>query len=368
MNDRPELRVEQKIQNWQLLQGRLTAAKWLSLSEPEVVSEIKSLETEPLFRELMYGAREVPPVMHRRRWPASGLHGGFYELNETLAAGGGGGDVSDIIEKRADLIGLIRRIGVEPFERCFLYGEEGRPLADTCKDLGITEDEGRRILDLVIEVGARSEFFRPTAEPGSTGIRYHCIAAIDQDKRDRESLTFRFLSPHWARGRYVVLYDKIEEWKRRRSLSSEQKRRLRQILKRVELINMRQDTLFQILSRVTTEQSAYLRSRDGTRLRPLSLRELARRIGVAPSTVSRAVANRSVLLPWGQESPLKSLLTGQRFVLVSILSDWLEKGLVRGGVTDEELMKKLANEAGITVSRRTVNEVRRKVAAPVEAL
>ncbi|MDE2290892.1 MAG: hypothetical protein KGL53_02310 [Elusimicrobia bacterium] len=363
-DDSPELRVEQKIQNWQLLQGRLTAAKWLSLSEPEVVREIGDLEKEPLFRELLYGARETPPVMHRRRWPASSLHGGFYELNETVAAGGGGGDVSDIVEKRADLIELIRRIGVESFERYFLYGEEGKTLPDICRTLGLKEDEAQRILDLVIEVGARSEFFRPAAEPGSTGIRYHCIAAIDQDRRDREHLTFRFLSPHWARGRYVVLYDKIEEWKRRRGLAAEEKRRLRQILKRIELINMRQDTLFQILSRVTTEQSAYLRSRDATRLRPLSLRELARRIGVAPSTVSRAVANRSVTLPWGEEAPLKSLLTGQRYVLVSILSDWVEKGLVRAGVTDEELMKRLASEAGITVSRRTVNEVRRKVAVP----
>lgn len=364
MSERPELRVEQKIQNWQLLQGRLTAAKWLSLSEPEVVKEVASLENEPLFRELMYGAREVPPVMHRRRWPASSLHGGFYELNEQLAAGGGGGDVSDILEKREDLIGLIRRIGVSAFERHFLYGDEGRPLPEICRELGLSEEEGRRILDLVLEVGARSEFFRATAEPGSTGIRYHCIAAIDQDKREREHLTFRFLSAHWARGRYVVLYDKIEDWKRRRTLSSEEKRSLRQILKRVELINMRQDTLFQILSRVTTEQSSYLRSRDATRLRPLSLRELARRIGVAPSTVSRAVSNRSVLLPWGEEIPLKGLLTGQRFVLVSILSDWLEKGVVRPGVTDEELMKRLAGSSGITVSRRTVNEVRRKVVVP----
>lgn len=365
MSDRPELRVDQKIQNWQLLQGRLTAAKWLSLSEPEVVKEIAEVENDPLFKDLMYGANELPPLMHRRRWPASGLSGGFYELNEqVIGGGGGGGDVSDILERRADLIVLIRRIGVEAFERCFLYGEEGKSLETTCRELGLPVAEGRRILDLVLEVGARSEFFRPSAEPGQAGIRYHCIAAIDQDRRDPEHLSFRFMSPHWARGRYVVLYDKLEEWKKRRNLSAEDKRGLRKLLKHVELINMRQDTLFQILSRVTTEQSAYLRSRDGTRLRPLSLRELARRIGVAPSTVSRAAANRSVVLPWGEEAPLKGLLTGQRYVLLSILADWVEKGRVKRGVTDEELMARLAKEAGITVSRRTVNEVRRKVVAP----
>lgn len=365
MTERPELRSEQKVQNWQLLQGRLTAARWLSLTEPEVLNEIKEVESDQLFKDLMYGAKDLPPLMHRRRWPASGLTGGFYELNEQVAAGGGGsGDVSDILEHREDLIRLIRRIGVEAFERCFLYGTEGKTLADNCGELGIPLEEGRRILDLVLEVGARSEFFRPAAEPGQAGIRYHCIASIDKDRRDPEHLSFRFMSPHWARGRYVVLYDKLEEWKARRNLTGAQKRGLRRLLKRVELINMRQDTLFQILSRVTTEQSAYLRSRDATRLRPLSLRELARRIGVAPSTVSRAAANRSVVLPWGEEAPLKALLTGQRFVLLSILSDWVDKGRVKRGVTDEELMSRLAKEAGITVSRRTVNEVRRKVAVP----
>ncbi|MBI3297237.1 MAG: hypothetical protein HYZ75_03670 [Elusimicrobia bacterium] len=360
---KPEMRVEQKLQNRQLLQGRLAAAKWLALSEPEVAREIRSLESEPIFHELMYGSSHASPLMRRKRWPASSLHGGFYEFNEAAAAGASSGDVSDILEKRADMLHLIRRIGVSAFERYFLYGDDAKPLPQACLELGLTEAEGRRILELVIEVGTRSEFFRPAVEPASAGTRFHCIAAIDQDRRDPGQLSFRFMSPQWARGRYVVLYDKLEDWKRRRGMSGEEKRRLREVLKRVELLNMRQDTLFQILARVTTEQTSYLSSRDGTRLRPLSLRELARRIGVAPSTVSRAVSNRSVALPWGKEVPLKSLLTGQRFVLMSILADWMEKGAVGGGITDETLMRRLADEAGINVSRRTVNEVRRKLTA-----
>jgi RNA polymerase sigma-54 factor len=126
---------------------------------------------------------------------------------------------------------------------------------------------------------------------------------------------------------------------------------------------MRQDMLFQILSRIVTEQSAYLRSRLGHRRRPLSLREMARRIGVAPSTVSRAVGNRSAQMPWGEEVPLKSLLSGQRSVILSILSEWRERGELGDELTDERLMRRLAGEAGITVSRRTINECRRKLAA-----
>ncbi|MFH1723883.1 MAG: hypothetical protein ABII00_04590 [Elusimicrobiota bacterium] len=361
MPQKPTLAMELKVQNFQLLQGRLTAAKWLSMSEPEVVKEIGELEADPLFREIMYGWTQQGPILRRSRWPASALHSGFYELKEEIAAGGDTGAIHDILDARTDLVRLIQRVGVEAFERYFLYGEEGKSLPEVCRIAGISEEEGQRILDLVLAVGARSEFYRPGLVPETSGIRYHCIASIQQDPRDPENLFFRFLSPHWARGRYVVLYDKLEDWKKRRSLSVEERRRLRQLLKRVELLNMRQDTLFRILSRVTTEQSSYLRSRERSRMRPLSLRELARRISVAPSTVSRAVSNRSVLMPWGEEVPLKLLLTGQRVVILAILAEWRDQGRLGKGVTDEELTRRLAHESGITVSRRSVNECRRKL-------
>jgi DNA-directed RNA polymerase specialized sigma54-like protein len=161
----------------------------------------------------------------------------------------------------------------------------------------------------------------------------------------------------------VVDYERLEAWKRENALSSLERRRLRQVLKKIELINMRQDILFQILSRITTEQSAYLRTRLDHRCRPLSLREVARRIGVAPSTVSRAVGSRSAQTPWGEEVSLKSLMTSQRSVILAVLSEWRDRGGLDEAVTDERLMRRLATEAGITVSRRTVNECRRKLLA-----
>ena len=358
---RPSLQLQQKVQNWQLLQGRLTAAKWISLSEPEVVREITDLESEPLFQQMAYGVREQRPVLRRRRWPASSIHSGFYELKEWGVAGGESGDVQALIEKHKDLVALIRRIGIRDFERYFLYGEDGSSLSDICAAVGVTEAEGRRIMDLVLQVGTRSEFFRPARTAQAHGIHYHCIAAIEQDVRDGENLYFRFLAPHWARGRYALDYERLEEWKKGREFGPGERRRLKQVLKKIELINMRQDILFQILSRIVTEQSSYLRSRLGHRRRPLSLRELARRIGVAPSTVSRAVGNRSAQMPWGEEIPVKTLLSSQRSVILSILGEWCKRGELGDDLTDETLMRRLASEAGITVSRRTVNECRRKL-------
>ncbi|MBI4056567.1 MAG: helix-turn-helix domain-containing protein [Elusimicrobia bacterium] len=356
--DKFSLELNQKVQTRQLLQGRLTAAKWIALTEPEVAREVVGLESDELFRELLHGTQGNVPIIKRKRWPASSLHSGFYELHEEIASHPGSAGVEDLLEKKGDLIGLIQRIGRGAFEKYFLYGEEGIPLSKICQRLGISEQEGRQILDLTLEVGARSEFFRPPSASQTSGIRLHCIARIQQDARDPENIYFQFISPHWARGRYEVLYDRLETWKKQRGLSKEEKSKLRHILKNIELLNMRQDTLFQILSRITTVQSAFLLSRLKHRRRPLSLRELARRIGVAPSTVSRAAGTRSVQLPWDEEVPLKNLMTGQRMVVFSILSYWQQQGDLSPQITDEKLMRRLADDFGISVSRRTINAIR----------
>jgi len=359
MSDPQNLRIENTVENRQVLQGRLVAAKWLSLSEPQVCREIRDLEGQELFKELLCGRPSTAPILRRSRWPSSGLSKGFYELREEAAAGSDSGDVQELLEKKEDLFERIRRIGQDDFERYFLYGEEGIPLGEICRRLGISEADGGRILDLVLDVGMRSEFYQPGKSFEGAGLACHCIAEIVHDPGHPEGPYFRFLSAHWARGRYVVDYDSLERWKDGRPMGPSEKRALKRILKTVELINMRQDTLFQILSRVTSEQAPYLRTRAEHLRRPLSLRELARRIGVAPSTVSRAVGGRSIRLPWGEEVPLRALMVGQREVILSLLAQWRQPGSSAGRETDESLREKLSREAGIRVSRRTVNECRR---------
>ena len=363
-SDASGLALRHTLQPKLALRGRLTAVKWISLTEPQVAREVGELETDPIFRRLMYGARGRRPVITRRRWPASKMHPGFYELKEELSSAPGSAGIEDLLEKRKALLRLIRRMGINDFERYFLYGLEALPLEDICRRLGLTSKQGQDVLSLVLEVGARSEFFRPVPAAREAGLRCHCIARIEMDPRDPENLFFQFLAPHWARGRYELDYEKLEEWKHHEGLRPSERRSLRRLLNRIELLNMRQDTLFQILSRITATQSAFLRSRLDHRRRPLSLRELARRIGVAPSTVSRAVGRRSVQLPWGREVPLKDLLSGQRLVILSLLARWNEDAEIGPLTTDEQLMRRLANEAGIAVSRRTVNECRRKLLSP----
>ena len=88
---------------------------------------------------------------------------------------------------------------------------------------------------------------------------------------------------------------------------------------------------------------------------PVSLQQLARRLELSPSTVSRALAGRSLRLPWGREAPLLSLLPGRRRVARRIVSLWLQEGF-RG--TAAQLAARLEKDCGIRISRRTANSVR----------
>jgi RNA polymerase sigma-54 factor len=87
---------------------------------------------------------------------------------------------------------------------------------------------------------------------------------------------------------------------------------------------------------------------------PLSQVAVADRLGVAPSTVSRAVQHRAVRLPWGQVVPLQRLFgVGHdvRCVLAEILDE------AGAGCPDGRLVELLA-ERGINIARRTVAKYR----------
>ena len=110
---------------------------------------------------------------------------------------------------------------------------------------------------------------------------------------------------------------------------------------------------------VASLQSDFLSKNQDQSMRPISLRQLAHRLDLAPSTVSRAISGRSVQLPWGKEVPLIALLPGRRRVLREILSDWIASAGPHE--TDAVLADRLRSERGIKISRRTVNAVRNEL-------
>lgn len=341
------VRAEQRL----AVLGRLRMADWIEMPEKEYARQVEKVEKDPLFRKLYFGAPGLPSAIRRRRWPGGKLAAGFYDMDEARVAGSQRVDVEGRLDARGDVLALVRRMGQPAFERYFLRAEEAVSLPEIAKRTGLSDAEVLRVHDLLLEIGAEAEFAgAPKAAPAARGTS--CLARLTSDAKGP---AFEFLAPYWARGLYQVRYDDLESWKDAGVLDGPERRRLRHLLKRLETLNLRQSTIFRILESLARIQADYLRTRRPQDVRPVSLRLLARRLQLAPSTVSRALSHRTVRLPWGPETPMIALVPGQRRVLMDLLRDWIRE---TPAATDAVLARRLKTERGIEVSRRTVNAVR----------
>ncbi|MBI4386074.1 MAG: hypothetical protein HY551_01705 [Elusimicrobia bacterium] len=345
-----KLRTEQRL----AILGRLRMADWIEMPESEFSLEIQKLEKDPLFKKLAFGSSSAPGAILRQRWPRGTLTSGFYEINEQILAKGDRVHVEEKLDKQAHLLPLIRKMGRPDFERYFVHAEEAVPLEEIARRTGLKLEDVQAIHELLLDIGAETEFYLPERDPNMKRS-FSCLARIQLSEGQPR---FEFFSPYWARGLYQIRYDTLEEWKHGDRLSGAERKRLRHLIKRIETINLRQNTLFRVMESITQLQAQHLQSRSPLDLRPISLRMLAHRLQLAPSTVSRAISHRSIVLPWGKEAPLSALLPGQRRVVREVLARWLEQGTSE---SDSQLAERLALERGIRISRRTVNAVRNEI-------
>jgi transposase len=338
--------------------GRLRMADWIQMPEREFAHEVEKLEKDPLFQKLYFGDGRIPGAVRRQRWPGGKLSGSFYEIDERTAAGAGERvSVEEFAEERGPALAAIKRMGQKDFERYFLHGEDALTLEEIGRRTNLTPADVRSIHELVVELGARAEFEgkveAPTASPGRQAA---CLAKISMTTG---TPTFEFFAPYWARGLYQIRFDLLEKWKAG-GLTPEERRHLPALLKRLETVNLRQSTLFRLLETVARLQSDYLLNERLEDVRPISLRQLAKRLDLAPSTVSRAFSRRSVQLPSDRELPLIAFVPGRRSVLRELLGQWLAQD---ADVTDAALAARLKADRGISISRRTVNAVRHELKA-----
>lgn len=334
--------------------GRLRMADWIEMPEKEFAKEIEKIEKDPLFKKLFFGGGAVPSAIRRQRWPFGRLSSGLYEINEATMARGERVKVEEALGDKAGLLPKIRRMGREAFEKYFLHGDEPLSLAEIAKRTGLPLTDVQEMHDLLLELGAQAEFWMPSREP-SMVRGYSCLARFSLEG---EEAVFEFFSPHWARGLYHVRYETIEDWKQKGDLAADERRKLPRLLKRIETVNLRQNTIFRILESLAKLHGDYFRSKAEEDRRPISLRQLAHRLDLSPSTISRALTGRSVCLPWGKEVPLHNLVPGRRKVVREIVENWLKDNPKQ---TDAALAERLREERFIRISRRTVNAVRNEL-------
>ncbi len=149
------------------------------------------------------------------------------------------------------------------------------------------------------------------------------------------------------------------------------KKRLESALWLIKSIEQRRMTLYRVAEQIVFIQEPFM-EKGIQHLRPLTLKDVAERIGMHESTVSRATANKYVQTPRGL-FPFKFFFSGGipggRGEVHSVASiKACLKELVEGEDTsspysDKRLAERLA-EKGMEVSRRTITKYREEMGIP----
>ncbi|HEU5367024.1 MAG TPA: hypothetical protein VFU69_01105, partial [Ktedonobacterales bacterium] len=124
-------------------------------------------------------------------------------------------------------------------------------------------------------------------------------------------------------------------------------------------LKQRWQTLAKITWGLIERQAAFLEQGDGA-LIPLTRAELAEALGVHPSTVSRATADKYILLPNAQVVPFATFFTAS-LPIKAALQDLLDQA--SKPLSDQRLTELLAAQ-GIQVARRTVTKYRAELGQP----
>jgi DNA-directed RNA polymerase specialized sigma54-like protein len=333
---------------------RMEQATLLEMPEEEFHKLIANIERSPLFQKLY----QKEQLIRRQRFPRTDISSSFYQLKEEVVSDRGSLDIEPLLLNKEHLIGQIQKLGLEKFKRYFLLPESGMTPEKLAKECDLTVSEVQNINSLIDDFSILSEFYHPSAL-SSEEIHYTKVASVE---RAQDGFVIGYFSPSSARGRYLIDYERFEQLKAESVLTEAESKEAKRLFRQLELINSRKDTLSQILHNIVDRQALYLQSSDLRSLLPFSQKELAKKIELAPSSVSRAISGKSIDTPWGAEFLLKHFFPTPKRFKQELLKQLLETG--ESFSSDEVIRVKLNEEFGIAISRRSVANLRKELKLP----
>jgi RNA polymerase sigma-54 factor len=144
----------------------------------------------------------------------------------------------------------------------------------------------------------------------------------------------------------------------------------------IDAIKQRQNTLYVTMQAILDYQEEYFRTGDETRLRPMILKDIAEKVNLDISTISRVANSKYVETPFGtfllktffsesmQKDDGEEVSTRE---IKKILSEFIESEEKMKPLTDEQLTD-ILKDKGYNIARRTVAKYREQLNIPVARL
>lgn len=147
----------------------------------------------------------------------------------------------------------------------------------------------------------------------------------------------------------------------------------------IKLVELRQQTLFRVMSAIVKHQRQFFLTEDEAEIRPMVLKDLAAELGLDISVISRATKEKYVMTPRGIY-PLKMFFNERRTKdadvddsdnttpkLLAAIREVIE-GEDKSKPLSDEMITRLLNDKGVDIARRTVAKYREKLGFPVGRL
>jgi hypothetical protein len=323
------------------VQARVFLSQVLQMPERDIEDEIRAIESAEDFRSLKdFGVLKLNPYSEAR-WASRRFAG--RELCAPDSA------LPELLNGRGNLARLIKQVGQERFEKCFL---KENILSDEARSriCGISPKEVRELRQLIDDIYIQGEFSAAAPLSSPPAQVYSVVAGIEIEN-SRPALAF-FHRDIW-KGRYEI--DSAKKAELLRILPKSRRREMELFILRLELIERRKSTLYKTLEALIEFQSDYLVSGNLEKRCPLTQRAVAARLGVSPSVINALISNKAVQLPWGLEAPLKSLMPSAKSILLCRLYDLAEE---YPAFSDAKLSDLLRRLYGAELSRRSVAQYR----------
>jgi len=352
-----QIRQTQSVQMQQGLRQivRMQQAGLLQMPEDEFHRLIINIEQSPFFLRLY---RKEKLIQHQR-FPRTNISSSFYQFKEEIVANTGSLNIESLLLNKEHIVRQIQKLGLERFNQYFLFPESAMTLEEIARECDMDISEVQEINNLIDEFSIMSEFYHPSNFTSDV-IHYSKVASVD---REEDGFVISYFAPSFARGCYLINYERFEELNKSGAFSKAEAREARQLFKKLELINSCKDTINRILQNIIKKQALYLEAGNPKSLLPFSQKELAKMIGLAPSSVSRAIRGKSIDTPWGEETPLWHFFPRPKQFRKGLLKQLLETD--SGLYSDEKIRAALWEKSGVAISRRSVANLRKELKFPV---
>jgi RNA polymerase sigma-54 factor len=325
-------------------------SEYLSLKEEDIVREILEIEQEEGFQKLA----SLKIICRKPFSQGVFVKKENYEyFDEITPSPYDDSDVYNIINQHPDVVKLIQKIGEKKYKKFFL-GYEIYTFEQIAKELSITVEEVKKIFNFTNNILIYSELQSSSDNlsikiPEKKYVRIAKITFVNQQP------VITYLSSSMLRGEYVINYDLLRQ--NINKFTREERKKIKELIKKLELTNVRKTTLHKIIETIISIQKEFLMSDLPERRRILTQKELAKIVGVHPSVICRMIKDKTILSPSGKEYKLTTFLPNKKEVMMDIIKDILSNKKNRH-ISDKELCKMIFDKTGLQIPRRTINYYR----------